>query len=155
VAAALGFNTGEEAALWRLSSNNGSPEGRGSLALACLKGAAVWKGSHRARRRWRLSLLEGGTMGKGRGAWFTASGGGRGGGPDGAGVTRGGGGLVQTACGRAVAGAGQQWRAQVGWHSAWEQRRRGVRAYGSRSASVGRPEGIVSFVNDSKIFKQV
>jgi hypothetical protein len=61
-------------------------------------------------------------------------------------------GLLQTARGRAAAAAGRQRRARVGWRSVWEERR-GVRLHGSRLVSVGRPEGIVSFVNYSKIFK--
>jgi hypothetical protein len=50
----------------------------------------------------------------------------------------------------AAAGAGR-----VAQRMGAEEEGGGVRAYGSRSASVGRPEGIVSFVNYSKIFKQV
>jgi hypothetical protein len=86
----------------------------------------VRKGSHRAgRRRQRLSLLKGGTMGKGRGTWFTTPGGGRGGGPNGMGVMCGGGGLERIARGQVAATAGRLRRAWVRWHGAWDQRRRG------------------------------
>jgi hypothetical protein len=64
-------------------------------------------------------------MGKGRGAWFTTPGGGRGGGPNGMGVMCGGGGLERIARGQVAATAGRLRRAWVRWHGAWDQRRRG------------------------------
>jgi hypothetical protein len=82
------------------------------------------------------------------GAWFTASGGGIGGGLGDTGVTHGGGGLA-----RAVRG-----RARVRWRDAWEQGRKGAPGTWAVVAecgpvALGRPKGIVSFVNYSKIFK--
>jgi hypothetical protein len=78
-----------------------------------------------------------GTTGEGRGAWFIVPGGGRGGGPSGTGVT----------CGRE---AWREWRAvrRLLWLA-------GSDGHGSIGAAVAfaRPEGIVSFVNYSKIFK--
>jgi hypothetical protein len=49
------------------------------------------------------------------------------------------------------------WRGRESGGAARGRRRGGVgvQAYGLRLASVGRPEGIVSFVNYSKIFKWV
>jgi hypothetical protein len=70
------------------------------------------------------------------------------------------GGFARAARGRAAATAGRQRWAWVGWYGAWEQGRKGGpgawATFGEHGpVALGWPEGIVSFVNYSIIFKRV